>query len=156
MWECRCDCGSIVQVRGTHLKDGFTRSCSCVKSHGERLIAERLAAYKVVYAREYVFPDCVNSKGNALKFDFAIMNNNKLIGLIEFQGEQHFHAIPRNPDFGRLQREETDAIKRKYCLTRNIPLYEIRYDENIDERVDEIMHVLHDNTVPSPDDSGKV
>lgn len=157
MWECRCDCGSIVQIRGTHLKDGFTRSCGCVKSHGERKISKRLADEKISFRREYTFPDCVSSKGNVLKFDFAIMENSNLLCLIEYQGEQHFKAPSRNPTFGQLQREETDKIKKEYCLTHGIPLYEIRFDEDIDLRIDHILDILHDNTVPSLDDeSGKV
>lgn len=29
-WRCRCDCGSIVDVRGGHLKTGNTESCGCL------------------------------------------------------------------------------------------------------------------------------
>lgn len=71
-WECKCDCGSIVIVRAATLKNGDTRSCGCIKSHGERLIAEYLTSHGVVYKREYSFDDCINSVGNRLKFDFAI------------------------------------------------------------------------------------
>jgi hypothetical protein len=157
MWECQCDCGCVVVVRGTHLKDGFTRSCGCVKSHGERTTAEYLKSKNVVFQREYCFSDCVNSKGNKVKFDFAIMNDSHLIGLIEYQGQQHFEEISRNTSFGKMQREETDQLKKEYCLTHNIPLYEIRYDDDIPNRVDEIINMLHDNTVPSSEEnSGKV
>lgn len=29
-WECRCDCGNIVIVRGTHLTSQHTQSCGCL------------------------------------------------------------------------------------------------------------------------------
>lgn len=31
-WPCQCDCGALKYVRGTHLRDGKTKSCGCV--HG--------------------------------------------------------------------------------------------------------------------------
>lgn len=31
MWECKCDCGNIAIVRGTHLREGSIRSCGCIR-----------------------------------------------------------------------------------------------------------------------------
>lgn len=30
IWKCQCDCGNIVYVDGTHLKNGHTKSCGCI------------------------------------------------------------------------------------------------------------------------------
>ena len=30
MWNCRCDCGRVKTVRGTHLRQGSIRSCGCL------------------------------------------------------------------------------------------------------------------------------
>lgn len=30
-WECKCDCGNVVQVEGSKLQDGLITSCGCVK-----------------------------------------------------------------------------------------------------------------------------
>lgn len=38
MWECQCDCGNNCIVKGTHLRNGTTRSCGCLK---KELLAER-------------------------------------------------------------------------------------------------------------------
>lgn len=46
MWECQCDCGKIVVVRGGSLQDSNTLSCGCV--HRERLVQ---CATKHGYAR---------------------------------------------------------------------------------------------------------
>lgn len=32
MWECLCDCGTSITVRGTELQRGDTKSCGCQKS----------------------------------------------------------------------------------------------------------------------------
>lgn len=32
LWECKCDCGNIVNIPLQHLNNGATRSCGCLKS----------------------------------------------------------------------------------------------------------------------------
>lgn len=31
-WKCQCDCGKIVEIRGTLLRNGTTKSCGCYRS----------------------------------------------------------------------------------------------------------------------------
>ena len=33
-WECRCDCGNILRIRGGALTTGNTKSCGCLNSKG--------------------------------------------------------------------------------------------------------------------------
>ena len=41
--------------------------------------------------------------------------------------------------FGKQQREITDLQKREYCNKKNIKLYEIKYDEDIYNKIEYIL-----------------
>lgn len=32
LWDCKCECGNLVMIRGGHLKNGNTNSCGCLRS----------------------------------------------------------------------------------------------------------------------------
>jgi hypothetical protein len=36
MWECKCDCGTILVVDGTKLRNGSTKSCGCFRADSRR------------------------------------------------------------------------------------------------------------------------
>ena len=54
---CRCSCGNEIEVRNNNLKTGTSKSCGCVKSRGERAIADLLRANNINFAIQYTFPD---------------------------------------------------------------------------------------------------
>ena len=84
---CQCICGTKVEVANNNLRTGGTKSCGCIKSYGESEIRKILLDNNINFATEYVFDDLKGEKGNPLRFDFAIFdNNNNLIQLIEFDG----------------------------------------------------------------------
>lgn len=140
-WLCKCQCGTEKSIRAAHLKAGVIRSCGCVKSFGERQIAQILTENKIAYKKEFSFPDLKNSNQNLLKFDFALFDSNKnLLGLIEFQGEQHYRQD--NIAFGKMQREETDQLKKDYCSTHNLKLFEIKYSDNLKQKLFQIFSYI--------------
>lgn len=103
-------------------------------SRGEIKIAEILEMNGIHFQEEYEFADLVASSGRALKFDFAIFDDEgNLDFLIEYQGIQHYQPKGK---FGGKQAYErqkyNDAKKRVYCLRHDIPLIAIPYwDENV-------------------------
>ena len=111
--------------------------------------------FNIGFQTEKSFPDLIADSGRKLRFDFALYDDNKgLVGLIEYQGEQHYKEHKRRPNFGKYQREVTDQMKRDYCTEHNIPLYEIRYDEDIPTSVRNILlelNLIHADPVPSPE-----
>lgn len=148
MWLCECECGSKTIVSTGELVSGGTKSCGCLAaSKRELLIREWLKAHKIMFATEYKFAD-LHLKA-LLRYDFAVFNSNQeLLGLIEHHGVQHY-VDNSTIHFGEQQREITDEMKRQYCKEHNIPLYIIKYTEDIDESLNKIIAELHANTVPS-------
>ena len=79
---------------------------------------------------------------NNLRFDFAVFKNQKLLFLIEFQGEQHFN---NRTNWGTLQRELTDTMKIDYCKDHNIDLKIITYKDNLEEELKKILNEVEEN-----------
>ena len=142
--KCECQlCGSIIEVRASDLKLGKQIACGCLNSRGNTKIKILLASKNITFATEYRFKDCCDIR--PLPFDFALFKENKLIGLIEFQGIQHYDGLNHgwsNPEkFKEVQKH--DNIKFSYCQKHSIPLYYITYLENIEERLEEIINELY-------------
>lgn len=135
IWYCQCDCGNYCEVQSKYLLNGNTQSCGCLKSHGEQFILSVLQEHSIIFQKEYVFPDLKN-----LKFDFAIMKNDIVVGVIEYNGEQHYKPIEF---FGGEERytlqKERDNKKIQFCKDNNIPLIIYRYDEELTKE-----KILHD------------
>lgn len=139
-WLCRCKCGSMKKIRGHDLVSGKVCSCGCLISKGEEMVRIELNKKNISFETQYWFDNLRSDKNYPLKFDFAIFDKGILKCLIEYQGEQHFNDYDRG-DFGKQQREITDKMKKDYCNKNNIKLYEIRYDENISQKIEEILNM---------------
>lgn len=133
-WNCQCECGSVVQVNGTHLRSGHTKSCGCVNSWGEYDIADYLTKNNIQFIKEYSFKDL--KLKNPLRFDFAVFYKDELMFLLEYQGRQHYNKKDR---FYREEITISDELKKEYCKSHNIPLYEIRFSENTISKLQEIL-----------------
>ena len=125
-WICQCDCGKTIEVRGHELRrkdENRTVSCGCYhRSIGATNIMDCLIFNGIEFIDEYVFPDLPKSR-----FDFAIIENGKVVRLIEFDGEQHYKDVKQ---WGGLElQQERDKVKNEYALSHNIPLVRIPYWE---------------------------
>ena len=130
IWHCKCECGNEKNVPIALLRAGNCLSCGqCnFNSKGQYLIASLLFNNNINFQREYKFKDLKNI--NSLRYDFAILNeNNEVIRLIEFDGEQHFHNNNRLFDQkdNFTERIKRDNLKNNYCKEHNIPLVRIPY-----------------------------
>ncbi len=53
LWECRCDCGNVVDKPGKHLKDGTVRSCGCLQvEQNEDLTGKRFGKLTAIKKTE--------------------------------------------------------------------------------------------------------
>lgn len=125
----KCVCGTVREFALQNLKGrGHSRTISCgckQQSAGEFKIATLLEENGVNFKTQYRIDDFSLYS----LFDFAIFDDdNNLIKLIEFDGEQHFEPVEH---FGGeekfLIQKERDERKNKYCEENNIPLLRIPY-----------------------------
>lgn len=144
-WKCKCDCGNITYVPGTMLRSGNTKSCGCSSntfSFSAQYINELLTNQKISFQREHKFQDLLGNK-KPLRFDFAIFKNDKVLGCIEYNGQQHYYPIEK---FGGEEQfkiqQEYDRRKVEYCSNKNIPLLILKYDLSDDEISSKVLNFI--------------
>jgi hypothetical protein len=110
-------------------------------SRGEIKIFDILSAAGLDFKEEYSFPDLVSTNGRALRFDFAVFDDNgDLDFLIEFQGIQHYEAKSKFGGISGLRKQQyNDMQKREYCHKHNITLVVIPYWDEARMNYDYIM-----------------
>ena len=134
LWKCKCGvCGNEFIALPAKINNGHITSCGCsLQSSGERYILSTLDEIGVKHREQFIFSDCKYKY--VLRFDFAIFDGDKLLYLIEYDGEQHFRPV----DFwggeeGFKNTKARDEVKNKYCKLHNIPLLRIPYTLSNDE-----------------------
>jgi hypothetical protein len=131
-WECVCDCGNTIIIRGTSLIDNNTRSCGCIN---ESFIAFELKKYCIKKHKaktEYKILKNLNT-GRWLPYDIYIPNGNnpKINGAyIEVNGKHHYqinglHKMKAKKNGTttdiELQKQKTlDKEKRKFAKNNGI------------------------------------
>lgn len=145
VWKCLCDCGNITFATTSELKSSHTKSCGCLHSYYEMLIASFLNQKEICFKQEYTFKDLINSQtGKHLRFDFAIFDkNNILLGLIEYNGEQH---TDKNSIWYSEEYVQRDEQKIKYCNDKQIPLLILNKDIFSYERILEFYNKIIKNS----------
>lgn len=130
-------CGNVFDV----LPDSLLRGSGCPRckeSRGEKKVSCLLKEKGYNFIPQFKFSDCIYK--SKLPFDFGVLDKeNNVILLIEYQGIQHYKPVSV---FGGLEsfleRQKRDSVKREYAKAKGIPLVEIKYDENIEERIKEL------------------
>lgn len=125
--------GEFLQTPQSHLR--YSGCHKCRSSKGELKIINFLKKHDILYDYQKKFKDCKNKY--SLPFDFYIPVLNTCI---EFDGQQHDIIVERwGGEEGLKIRKERDKIKTEYCKTNNIRLIRISYDENIEEKLKQII-----------------
>ena len=124
-WKCQCECGNIKIIKGGNLTSGNTITCGCgAMSKGQFLIKKVLDIYNIKYIKEFIPKDL-----KKYRFDFAILSNDKIIRLIEFDGIQHFEEWDRDKKDTLSNRQQRDSLKNEWAKNKQIPLVRIPYWE---------------------------
>ena len=85
----------------------------------------------ISFIKEYTNDLLVNSNGNKIRIDFAILNNKQEIKyFIEYNGRQHYDT---NDPWYKDIVEEGQKVKENFAKKHNIPFLIIRYDEDIED-----------------------
>lgn len=107
----------------------------CKMSKGEIAVAKWLTENKVSFISQYRFKDCKDKK--SLPFDFYLLDYNTCV---EFQGAQHYDENYYKWKIDPTRNFETqqlhDKIKKEYCKKNKIMLLEIKYNESIEEKLE--------------------
>jgi len=117
---------SVINSRSGKSGTGCPR---CRDSKGEKRVENFLLKYSINYEKQFRFDDCRDIR--VLKFDFAVLNENLLFCLIEYDGETHFIPYNKSPNANEKLKDikRKDKIKNKYCNDNNINLLRIPYWE---------------------------
>lgn len=130
--------GDFLQRPSNHLR---LQGCpDCERSKGEIRIKNILEENQIKYMSQFSFNDLKYLK--KLHFDFCILNSDKTVKyLIEFNGEQHYFFKEKfhKSEESFLLSQYRDKLKIEYCNINNIPLHIIKYDEDIDSKLNEII-----------------
>jgi very-short-patch-repair endonuclease len=127
--------GIFEQLPFNHMK-----GCGCPRcdnfSIGEEKINKILKSKNIKYETQKTFQNCRNI--NQLPFDFYLTEKNLCI---EFDGDQHFNRFRFEKDDDGLNiRKKRDEIKNIYCKENKIELIRIKYTDNIENKLNEILN----------------
>jgi len=125
--------GEFEQQPNNHL---FDNGCPiCKESKGEKTINKLLTESGIDFTPQYKFDDCRNIL--PLPFDFYLPEYNTCI---EYQGRQHYIPIKLwGGDEALKDTQFRDNIKKVYCKKNDIPLIVIKYNENINTKLKQIL-----------------
>ena len=108
----------------------------CKESKGGKRIRIILNKNNIIYETQKTFKECTYKK--KLKFDFYLPNYNICI---EYDGEQHYKSFEY---FGGIEalkiRQKRDKIKNEYCKENTINLIRIKYNDNIENKINKLLN----------------
>lgn len=126
--KCRCKIHNYMwDAMPNKILHRRTGCPKCTSYHNEKTLDCILEKWDLKYSVQKRFKDCKDK--NILPFDRYLDDFNVLI---EYDGEGHFHPIPRGSSDGIdtfYTTQKHDKIKDEYCKKNKIPLIRIPYWE---------------------------
>lgn len=111
---------------------------SCSRSLMEEYICIQLDKHKIEYETQKTF-EWLKSKGK-LRLDFYLP---KYKIAIECQGRQHFDVVSAfGGEKGLFYTKYNDDVKRKLCNENGVKLYYINYNDNLEEKFNELLNII--------------
>lgn len=111
---------------------------TCKQSKGEIFIENFLKENKIEFDRQKRFKDC--KLIYKLSFDFYISEQNICI---EYNGRQHYQEVRIFGGKSGFEIQQIrDDIKQNYCKINNIILFIVKYDDDINIRLNELITII--------------
>lgn len=115
--------GIFEQLPSNHLSGSGCPKCK--RSKGEETISKYLHKKSIKFEEQYVIP----YEDKKILIDFYLPTFNTFI---EYNGRQHYVAMDYFGGEIRLEHQQNrDQYLRNYCISNNINLIEIKYDQDI-------------------------
>lgn len=121
-------CGHTYKVTPSNFVYRERRCSKCKYSKGEKAIEKFLLKHNLDFKPQFFFEDLTSEKDVYLRFDFAVIENNNVKCLIEYDGEFHFKAKSHFGGEKALKKQQLhDKKKNNFCEKHQIPLTRIPY-----------------------------
>lgn len=134
--------GSFWQRPDAHL---LGKGCQlCKNSKGEQQVINFLTNKNINFKYQYrININQLARKTTYVIVDFYFLENGTQY-IIEYHGQQHYTYMPiwHKTEVEFLEQQNRDNALRDYCKENNIKLIEIKYNENVSERLDSIFKNL--------------
>lgn len=134
--DIKCNKHGIFKQRpDSHLNGKGCKTCN--SSKGEKHIRLFLLENNISFIEQYRFKNQqINIKN--CKYDFYLVDYNTII---EYHGEQHFYYNAHfHEDFlDFLSKVKVDYEKKSFCDKNNVYFYEIHYNQNIDNKLNQLL-----------------
>jgi hypothetical protein len=102
----------------------------CHMSYSEKVPYNLLIDNGYTVKPQFGFDDLKGGNGQKLKYDFAVLNGDKIICLVEIDDNEHRHNHSglSKRSRQRVEAQARDAVKTKYCTDNNIHLIRVDID----------------------------
>ena len=150
LWLCKCKyCGRLYNATAKKIVSRHTNSCGCIKeSIGIIEITKYLDSIGMEYIKEWSSYNLLSQYGYRLRYDFALILENKVVAFIEYDGNQHDDP---NAGFGSYANRlsnyydilDSDSRKNRFAAENNIPLLRIKYTRQSEEIINELKSFIN-------------